>query len=162
MDSGKKVLTDKYMALVLFFIGFVLYFISLSISSSTYDKFLSTAATLPRVVAAGIMLFSVIFFIQSIKKDRMNKGCISGVFEQLKEDSTVYLMFAAALVYVFLFKRLGYISSTMIFTLGACFLLGRKKIKWYVILIIALSISIGSYFFFYYLLDVSLPSGIFI
>ncbi|HZK70706.1 MAG TPA: tripartite tricarboxylate transporter TctB family protein [Clostridia bacterium] len=162
MNSEKKALTDKPIAIILFLVGVMIYYMSLSVPSSSYDSFLSTATTLPRIIAAGLMLFSVVLFIQSIKRDRKSKKNISGILEQLKGDIAVYILFASALIYVFLFKKLGYISSTLLFTLAACFLLGRKTIRWYILIIFALSISIGSYLFFNYLLDVSLPSGILI
>lgn len=162
MKSEKIRQSDKPLAITIFAVGASMYYLSYFFRESKYNIFASSTETLPRICAALIMLFSVLLFIRSVRCDRKAKERISGIIEQLKEDKSVYIMFAMTAIYIFLFSRLGFIVSTFLYTNGAAFILGRKKVKWYIIVIIALAVSVGSYFFFAVLLKVIVPSGILI
>jgi hypothetical protein len=158
----KAVITDKPLAISLFCIGAAMYIFSFFFRESKYTMFGSRTETLPRICAVLIMAFSVILFIQAVMRDRIAEGKISGIVEQLKEDKAVYIMFCLTGFYIFLFTRLGFMTSTFLYTIAATFLLGRGKIRWYTIVIIALTISVSSYLFFAKLLNVILPQGLLI
>ena len=160
--KDKTVISDKPLTIALFALGAAMYFFSYFFRESQYTMTGSKTETLPRISAVLIMIFSVILFIQSVKRDRENKGKISGIIDQFKEDKSVYIMFCLTGLYIFLFTRLGFMVSTFLYTIVATFLLGRGKIRWYGILIIALAISVCSYLFFAKLLNVMVPEGILI
>ena len=71
-------------------------------------------------------------------------------------------MFAITALYIFFFQRLGFLTSTFLYTIGAISITSRGKIKFYISLIIAFAIALTVYLFFAELLNVILPRGILI
>lgn len=109
----------------------------------------------PLLIGALLVVFSLIYFIQEWKQ-RSEK------FEQLKElfigrapfliVSTLVLIF----VYTFLFERIGFLFSTIIFLTGLLFIVNGKK-PWIKNILIAIIFSFVSWYSFSELLNVSLP-----
>lgn len=162
MNQEKRALTDKPLAIVLFIVGAVMLFMNTRFPETSHAVRLSDTDTIPNVCAILIMFFAVVLFIQASIKDKENKGNISGIIEQLKEDKFVYLLFGMTVLYIILFSRLGFVVSTFLYTWFTSFVLGKGKIKLWVITVIALGISVGAYLFFAILLEVRMPGGLLI
>ncbi|GAB3055123.1 tripartite tricarboxylate transporter TctB family protein [Virgibacillus ainsalahensis] len=109
----------------------------------------------PLLVGAVLVLFSIIYFVQEWRQ-RDEK------FEQLKAlftgrapfliVSTLVLIF----VYTFLFERIGFLISTIIFLTGLLFVINGRK-PWIKNILISVIFSFVSWYSFSELLNVSLP-----
>ncbi|MFD1068119.1 tripartite tricarboxylate transporter TctB family protein [Oceanobacillus locisalsi] len=109
----------------------------------------------PLLIGGFLFLFSIIYFIQEWKQ-RGEK------FDQLKElftgrapfliISTLVLIF----IYTFLFERIGFLISTMLFLTGLLFVINGTK-PWIKNIVIAVIFSVVSWYSFSELLNVSLP-----
>jgi len=160
--EDNNTITDRPLAISLFAIGAIMYYLSYFFRESSYKMFGSSTEIAPRICAGLIMFFSVILFIQSAKRDKKNKRETSRIIEEISRDKDVYIMFAITALYIFFFQRLGFLTSTFLYTIGAISITSRGKIKFYISLIIAFAIALTAYLFFTELLNVILPRGILI
>mgnify|MGYP001259420804 FL=1 len=108
----------------------------------------------PAIIGVFLLLMSVIYLVQEWKK----RAEEIEAFKQLK-GNTLKLMIATLVlifIYTFLFERIGFLISTMIFLGGLLFVVNGRK-KWMQNILIAVIFSFVSWYSFAELLRVSLP-----
>lgn len=109
----------------------------------------------PLIVSIFLFIMSVIYFVKEFLKHYPKNEEVKLLFKgraPLLIVSTIIICF----IYTFLFERLGYLISTMIFMLAILFIVNGRK-KWLVNILVGVLFSAGSWYVFYHLLDVSLP-----
>ncbi len=161
----RRVLSDKIVAVVLILLSIGMIVISYSFKKSRFDLPTSTAATFPRIVAIGMILFSVILFIQSAKREKKEKAAGAddyNVLLELKDEKLVIIMFGLVIAYLILIQVLGFMTATALFTFCSAYLLGRGKAKIWVMIAVAAGITVSAYVFFCVILKVIMPHGILI
>lgn len=124
------------------------------------------AATFPRVMIAGMLIFSVILLIQSILR-----------LMTLKDGDTDYLASKAASInfvkdrpvlaavaviilgvgFVALFKILGYVICSMIISLIIMYMIGKRN--WLQMVLVSILVPLGMWLIFYKVLTVNIPMG---
>ncbi|WP_028783945.1 tripartite tricarboxylate transporter TctB family protein [Thalassobacillus devorans] len=109
----------------------------------------------PLGLSIFMLIFSVIFFIQELKKLHETNTDIKLMLSG-RTPKLILFTIAAGLVYAFLFEPLGFLYSTMIFLGALLFFINGPK-KWLVNIIVTVSFSFISWYAFSQLLGVSLP-----
>ena len=122
-------------------------------------------ATFPQVMCIGMMVFTIILLIQSLislkKMDPddpniqpaasinvlKNKGVHAGLF-----------VIVLCILYVALFKTLGYVLASAIIAAIIMWLIGKRDIKQ--ILLVSVLVPLAMWLVFYKLLTVNIPMGI--
>ena len=122
-------------------------------------------ATFPQVMCIGMMVFTVILLVQSLislkKMDPddpniqpaasinvlKNKGVQAGLF-----------VIVLCILYVALFKTLGYVLASAIIAAIIMWLIGKRDIKQ--ILLVSVLVPLAMWLVFYKLLTVNIPMGI--
>lgn len=109
----------------------------------------------PIIIALLLIGASIIYFFQEwkIRKIEFKE------FQLVKEGKAPLYLIATIvlmLIYTFLFERIGFLYSTMLFLGGLMFLLNGRK-KWVYNIIIAVAFSFVTWYSFGVLLQVSLP-----
>ena len=109
----------------------------------------------PIIIALLLIGASIIYFFQEwkIRKIEFKE------FQLVKEGKAPLYLIATIvlmLIYTFLFERIGFLYSTMLFLGGLMFLLNGRK-KWIYNVIIAVAFSFVTWYSFGVLLQVSLP-----
>ena len=122
-------------------------------------------ATFPQVMCIGMMVFTIILLIQSLislkKMDPddpstqpaasinvlKNKGVQAGLF-----------VIVLCILYVALFKTLGYVLASAIIAAVIMWLIGKRDIKQ--ILLVSVLVPLAMWLVFYKLLTVNIPMGI--
>ncbi|WP_138419571.1 tripartite tricarboxylate transporter TctB family protein [Aquibacillus sediminis] len=109
----------------------------------------------PAVVGIFLLIMSIIYFIQEWKKrsEAMEelRGLVQGRTPLLIVSSLVLIF-----IYAFLFERIGFLFSTIIFLGGLLFVVNGRE-KWLQNLLISVIFSIITWYSFAELLNVSLP-----
>ena len=122
-------------------------------------------ATFPQVMCIGMMVFTVILLVQSLislkKMDPddpniqpaasinvlKNKGVQAGLF-----------VIVLCILYVALFKTLGYVLASAIIAAVIMWLIGKRDVKQ--ILLVSVLVPLAMWLVFYKLLTVNIPMGI--
>ena len=122
-------------------------------------------ATFPQVMCIGMMVFTIILLIQSLislkKMDPddpniqpaasinvlKNKGVQAGLF-----------VIVLCILYVALFKTLGYVLASAIIAAVIMWLIGKRDVKQ--ILLVSVLVPLAMWLVFYKLLTVNIPMGI--
>lgn len=109
----------------------------------------------PVIIALLLIISSMVYFYQEwkIRKEEFKE------FHMVKEGKAPLYLIATIvlmLVYTFLFERIGFLYSTIVFLGGLMFLLNGRK-KWIYNIIIAVVFSFVTWYSFSVLLQVSLP-----
>lgn len=122
-------------------------------------------ATFPQVMCIGMMVFTIILLVQSLislkKMDPddpniqpaasinvlKNKGVQAGLF-----------VIVLCILYVALFKTLGYVLASAIIAAIIMWLIGKRDIKQ--ILLVSVLVPLAMWLVFYKLLTVNIPMGI--
>lgn len=109
----------------------------------------------PIIVAIFFIVMSIVYFIKEYLAHYEVREDVKLLF---KKD-TLFLIIATlvlSLIYTLIFERLGYLFSTILF-LGALLFLINGKNKWLANILVSFLFSIGTWYVFTQLLDVSLP-----
>ncbi|WP_040982504.1 tripartite tricarboxylate transporter TctB family protein [Oceanobacillus jeddahense] len=109
----------------------------------------------PILIGGLLVLFSLIYFIQEWRQRSEKFEELKGLFTGRAPFlivSTLVLIF----IYTFLFERIGFLISTMLFLTGLLFVINGKQ-AWFKNILIAVIFSIISWYSFSELLNVSLP-----
>ena len=122
-------------------------------------------ATFPQVMCIGMMVFTVILLVQSLislKKmdpDDLNIQPAASI-NVLKNRGVQAGLFVIALsiLYVALFKTLGYVLASAIIAAVIMWLIGKRDIKQ--ILLVSVLVPLAMWLVFYKLLTVNIPMGI--
>ncbi len=142
---------DFIIPLFLIILSFFLYGMTIDFPSGKLSKTAGPAA-MPRLWIYGLIIFNVWLLIKNIslknrprKEDSVNK---------LQAVGLAGLMFA----YIIVIQYLGYYISTFLFLTGGSYLLDYRK-TW-LILLNSVGFTVLSYFIFYKILQVPLPTGL--
>ena len=122
-------------------------------------------ATFPQVMCIGMMVFTIILLIQSLislKKmdpDDLNTQPAASI-NVLKNKGAQAGLFVIALciLYVALFKTLGYVLASAIIAAVIMWLIGKRDVKQ--ILLVSVLVPLAMWLVFYKLLTVNIPMGI--
>lgn len=127
------------------------------------------AGSFPRMIAAVLILLSIILILSKLNELRKKKPAEDKVSSKERlaafytEYKLVILTTAVFFVYIFLLQFIGFVVSTILFIIGAAILIGYRKRKEVVtISAVAVILTLTIYFFFENVLYVRFPSGIFI
>lgn len=108
------------------------------------------AGFFPKAVCIVLGILSLIMFIKSFKNNSNYKFC--------KDNKNTFIVMGLCIIYLFLMQRIGYLLSTIIFSLGVINVLDRKKII--INIMFSVIFTIGIYYLFSKVFNVSLPTGI--
>ena len=122
-------------------------------------------ATFPQVMCIGMMVFTVILLVQSLislKKmdpDDLNIQPAASI-NALKNRGVQAGLFVIVLciLYVALFKTLGYVLASAIIAAIIMWLIGKRDVKQ--ILLVSVLVPLAMWLVFYKLLTVNIPMGI--
>ena len=122
-------------------------------------------ATFPQVMCIGMMVFTVILLVQSLislKKmdpDDLNIQPAASI-NVLKNKGVQAGLFVIVLciLYVMLFKTLGYVLASAIIAAIIMWLIGKRDVKQ--ILLVSVLVPLAMWLVFYKLLTVNIPMGI--
>ena len=122
-------------------------------------------ATFPQVMCIGMMVFTIILLIQSLislKKmdpDDLNIQPAASI-NVLKNKGVQAGLFVIVLciLYVALFKTLGYVLASAIIAAVIMWLIGKRDVKQ--ILLVSVLVPLAMWLVFYKLLTVNIPMGI--
>ena len=122
-------------------------------------------ATFPQVMCIGMMVFTVILLVQSLislKKmdpDDLNIQPAASI-NVLKNKGVQAGLFVIVLciLYVALFKTLGYVLASAIIAAIIMWLIGKRDVKQ--ILLVSVLVPLAMWLVFYKLLTVNIPMGI--
>ncbi len=126
-----------------------------------------SAGSFPRMIVLMLGLLSIILIVSSWrslsqKKDEDGKTRNERVKEHFMEYKFVYTMMGIFFLYILLMRYIGFRLSTLAFIFGSSFLLSPRSKKDIIIAgILAVVITMGSYYFFQNVLNVRFPRGIF-
>ncbi len=131
------------------------------LSVSRYDPL--GAAGFPRLIVIIMAILSVILIIKKLKT--INLQSVKFNFKDIiKKNRLVVFTLFNFLVYILLMRYIGFRISTFLFLFGTQILIGPKVktgITYFTIFLVAIFISLGSFYFFENYLGVIFPSGLF-
>ncbi|MGY4690631.1 tripartite tricarboxylate transporter TctB family protein [Salibacterium sp. K-3] len=109
----------------------------------------------PALIGIFLVIISLVYFAQEWKKRKEKleelKGLLTGRTPYLIVSSLVLI-----LIYTFLFERIGFLFSTMIFLTALLFVVNGRN-EWIKNVAVGVIFSIVSWYSFAHLLQVSLP-----
>lgn len=109
----------------------------------------------PLIISIFLFNMSVIYFIKELLKHYPKKEEVKLLFKG-RAPVLIISTLIISLIYAFIFERIGYLASTILYMLAILFIVNGRN-KWLVNLSVAVLFSVGSWYVFYHLLDVSLP-----
>jgi putative tricarboxylic transport membrane protein len=109
----------------------------------------------PLIISIFLFIMSVIYFIKELLKHYPKKEEVKLLFKG-RAPVLIISTLIISLIYAFIFERIGYLASTILYMLAILFIVNGRN-KWLVNLSVAVLFSVGSWYVFYHLLDVSLP-----
>lgn len=111
----------------------------------------------PIAICAGLLLFSIIDFIQVVKRRnaRAEEDLLALVKKQTLAKITVVSLLCVG--YTLLFDYAGFLLATVLF-LGALLFYLNGKEKWLANLLVTIIVSFSIWYIFSQLLEISLPS----
>ena len=123
-------------------------------------------ATFPQIMIAGMFIFTVILFLQSILKVTrgMNEddpdNALSGSINPFthKGVAAAFFVIILCVMYTVLFDRLGYVLVSACISIIIMFLIGKRNFL--VMLIVSFIVPLIMWFVFYKLLTVNIPMGV--
>lgn len=123
-------------------------------------------ATFPRVMLAGMIIFTVILLIQSVlklksgmKQDDMwaEPAASINIIKNKGVQAAVFVIVLCAL-YVALFNLLGYVAVSAIVATIIMVLIGKRKPLQ--IVLVSVLVPLGMWLIFYKILTVNIPMGV--
>ncbi len=156
---------------ILFFILGLLVIISANTLPDIYFETLGPSI-FPKIISFTIVFLTAFFIIEKIfilKKNKKNFRISFNFSNILSKTNLLFLnkyKFVSItiinfFIYIILMKYFGFRISTFLFLLSTQWIIGPKKLKYLpIILIISIFISLGTFYFFQYFLNVHFPEGI--
>lgn len=136
---------------VIFFIG--------SFNYSIWERYGPGPGLFPLILGIIFSILSFSLFLTSLfRKERKEDELIESEPLNLFAINRTIIYLCTILCFYFLFDRLGFLLTILIFMLGTLILFGEKSIKFS--FLISILTSLGIYFLFVRLLGVPLPGGI--
>ena len=122
-------------------------------------------ATFPQVMCIGMMIFTVILLVQSlISLNRMNPddpntqpAASINVFKNKGIQAGLFVI-VLCILYVALFKTLGYVLDSAIIAAVIMWLIGKRDVKQ--ILLVSVLVPLLMWLVFYKMLTVNIPMGV--
>jgi len=109
----------------------------------------------PALISGFLFIISTIYFITELrKKYKENKD-----LQMLVANRTPFLIISTlvlAIIYAFVFEKIGFLISTILFLGGLLFVINGRK-KWVTNIVISFVFSFTAWYAFSQLLKVSLP-----
>lgn len=159
MDKKDQSLKKPTLEGVLLSLFFVLLFIYALVISSSYPYWARLVPQVILIISIILSLGNVIVYFKGffpIKREKGKEKTLLSLVSTIFRTPLLYI-FVIAILYPLVLRSLGYILTTMTFTLCCMFLLGVRKDKYLIILPI-LS-TIGFYYLFRYA-NVAFPRGL--
>jgi putative tricarboxylic transport membrane protein len=125
-----------------------------------------SAGSFPMIIVLLMGSLSIILIVSSWRslnhgKDADGKTRIERIKYHLIEHKFVYTMMGFFFLYIMVMRYIGFRISTLAFIFGSsCLLSPRRKKDIIVAAVLALVITMGSYYFFQNVLNVRFPRGI--
>ena len=122
-------------------------------------------ATFPKIMAIGMMIFTVVLLIQCIFKlmkmdpdDPMMEPAASiNIFKNKGIQGAAFVI-ALCIAYAALFEVLGYVLASTIIAAIIMWLIGKRDVKQ--IILVSVLVPLLMWFVFYKLLTVNIPMGV--
>lgn len=122
------------------------------------------AATFPRIMIIGMLIFSTVLLVQSVYKlMTMKEGdwlAVPAESINFIKDKGVRAGFGVILLCIFFvaaFKPLGYVLCGAIISLIIMYIIGKRK--WGQMLLVSVLVPLGMWLIFYKVLTVNIPMG---
>ncbi|MDR4887157.1 tripartite tricarboxylate transporter TctB family protein [Fredinandcohnia sp. QZ13] len=109
----------------------------------------------PLIVSIFLFIVSVIYFIKELRNHYPKNDEVKLLFKG-RVPFLIISTLVISLIYTLIFERLGFLISTILFMAAILFIVNGKE-KWKVNISVAVLFSLGSWYAFSQLLDVSLP-----
>lgn len=153
----KVKINAEIVAGLLFTIAAGILFLMIPTEIKTLETTEINAQTVPRIALGGLCLFSFLLFLQGLillpkKEIVFSKALYTG--RAFKDTIRSLIYIAIVIVYVVLFKLLGFIASNIYLIFAVLMYYGARKKSYYAI---ALFISALVYLVFSVVLNISLP-----
>ncbi len=153
----KVKINAEIVAGLLFTIAAGILFLMIPTEINTLETTEINAQTVPKIALGGLAIFSFLLFLQGLFLLPKKEIVFSQEFyaSRVFKDSIRSLIYIAiVIVYVVLFKLLGFIASNIYLIFAVLMYYGARKKSYYAI---ALCISALVYFVFSVVLNISLP-----
>jgi hypothetical protein len=122
------------------------------------------AATFPRIMIAGMLIFAVALLIQSVYAlmTMKEKDMLAAPAESINpiKDKGVLGAFGVILLcilFTVLFKSVGYIICSALISVIIMYMIGKRN--WVQMILVAVLVPLGMWFIFYKVLTVNIPMG---
>ncbi|WP_453990579.1 tripartite tricarboxylate transporter TctB family protein [Bacillus nitroreducens] len=109
----------------------------------------------PLIVSIFLFVVSVIYFIKEFKHHYPKNDEVQLLFKG-RAPFLIISTLVLSLIYTLIFERFGFLLSTILFMMAILFIVNGKE-KWKVNISVAVLFSLGAWYAFTQLLDVSLP-----
>jgi putative tricarboxylic transport membrane protein len=140
---------DRFASIFFLLIGLLFTYESHKISTATYGSEVGPNI-FPFVLGIILMLISLRLFYETFRYQEEGKE------KQSYDYKSFFIIFFAAVLYVFFLEKIGYVICTFLFLLISFQTL--EKGKWLTSIIIALVFSVGTFYLYVNVLKGSLPS----
>ena len=122
-------------------------------------------ALFPQIMSIGLIIFSILVVIQSALKlktmkedDPMAEATASINIVKNKGVQAAVLVIVLCILFVLLFKTLGYVLCAAIIGIVIMYLIGKRDIK--IMLAVGILVPLLMWFVFYKVLAVNIPMGV--
>ena len=123
-------------------------------------------ATFPQIMIAGMFIFTVVLFMQSLIKlvrgmkseDPENKPAASINPFTHTEVAAAFFVIILCVLYTLFFGKLGYVLVSACISIVIMWLIGKRDLK--VIIPVSILVPLIMWFIFYKLLTVNIPMGV--
>lgn len=122
------------------------------------------AAVFPQIMIVGMLIFSAVLLVQSVVKlvtmkagDPLAAPAQSINFIKNKGVLAALCVIVLCVVFVALFKTMGYILCASIVSFAIMFMIGKRN--WVQMILISVLVPLGMWFVFYKVLTVNVPMG---
>lgn len=123
-------------------------------------------ATFPQIMICGMLIFTVILFLQSLLKVTrgMNEGDpeneLSASINPFtnKGVAAAFFVIALCILYTYLFDKLGYVLVSACVSIIIMFLIGKRN--FITMILVSVLVPLIMWFIFYKLLTVNIPMGV--
>lgn len=115
----------------------------------------TAAMNYPLLIGFALLGMSILYLFSEFK-NRKEPFKAFEIFKDKQLTTHVIVVLLLSLAYTFLFERIGFLFSTLLFLTGLLFLINGRR-KWLTNIIAAVLFSVLSWYAFSELLSVSLP-----
>lgn len=123
-------------------------------------------ATFPQAMIIGMMIFTVVLFVQSLMK--VSRGMKDNDYENQPAASlnpfkdrgvaAAFFVIALCVLYTLLFQNLGYVVVSAVISIVIMVLIGKRDPK--TVVLVSVLVPLVMWFVFYKLLTVNIPMGV--